>query len=452
MERMGDILARTAVNRARQARHKVSAVPAQGTPAASSATPPAPAAPARVPPAPRAGLRPRTPATRRTPLRALPPRPATPSPHLPQTPRRADLLETPPGAPASANATRVAPADVAELTGTDGGGDRILELPARRVVASAASTSGNGTTQSNRPHAADALSGGMPQTARGTAPRQAPKSARPGPRDATKLREAATTYATENDPAVCPICGGAGYLRVDLPVGDPLFGRPVPCECKERQLEERRRTDLLQISSFQPFNDKIFESFDPAAQGAREAFEVARAYAADPRGWLVLSGPYGVGKTHLAAAIANHHLAQGNTTVFSIVPDLLDHLRAAFAPTSEIPYDALFDSIREAGLVVLDDLGSENSTAWATEKLFQLINHRYNMGYPTVITTNDRLLTHMDERIRSRLSDISLVRHVAIKAQDYRQRHLAGRRGGSNGAGAPASSKAPGASGSGAQR
>lgn len=226
----------------------------------------------------------------------------------------------------------------------------------------------------------------------------------------------------EEDP--CPICGGAGFVRLDVPVSDPAFGKPVPCECKERQIEARRRSDLRRLSSLDPFLDKTFDTFDPNLQGLREAYEAARAFAADPDGWLVLSGPHGVGKTHLAAAVANYQLAQGTLVFFSIVPDLLDHLRAAFAPTSEVPYDEMFDKVREAGLLVLDDLGAENSTAWATEKLFQLINYRYNFRMPTVITTNNRLLSQMDERIRSRLADISLSRHCSIKAQDFRERHI----------------------------
>src|SRR5262249_22333796 len=101
----------------------------------------------------------------------------------------------------------------------------------------------------------------------------------------------------------------------------------------------------------------------------------------------------------------------------------------------EITYDALFDRVRHAGLLVLDDLGAENGTAWATEKLFQIINYRYNYRMPTVITTNSRLLSHMDERIRSRLADRGLVRWVAIEAADYRDRHAGGppRGGGSGG-------------------
>ena len=239
-----------------------------------------------------------------------------------------------------------------------------------------------------------------------------------------KRKPGAARAAQQLAPDVCPICLGVGYVRADAPVGDPAFGQALPCVCKERQLEERRRSDLWRISSLAPFEKKTFETFEGAVTpGVREAYEAARRYADDPQGWLVLSGGYGVGKTHLAAAIANHQLTRGAHVFFSIVPDLLDHLRATFAPSSDAPFDEMFDRVREAGLLVLDDLGAENSTAWATEKLFQLINYRYNFRMPTVVTTNHRLLAHMDERIRSRLSDLSLTRHVAIEAPDYRERH-----------------------------
>jgi DNA replication protein DnaC len=86
----------------------------------------------------------------------------------------------------------------------------------------------------------------------------------------------------------------------------------------------------------------------------------------------------------------------------------------------------MFERVREAGLLVLDDLGAENGTAWATEKLFQIINYRYNFRMPTVVTTNSRLLSHMDERLASRLSDIGLVHTIVLEAQDYRKRHAGG--------------------------
>lgn len=223
---------------------------------------------------------------------------------------------------------------------------------------------------------------------------------------------------------VCPLCRGAGYLRIDVPFGHRSFGKAVPCECKERELEQKRREELWRLSSLDAFQDMIFENFNPKVPGTREAWEIAHRYAENPEGWLLFSGQCGSGKTHLAAAIANIQFQQGTLVLFAVVPKLLDHLRGAFAPTSGTTYDAIFDKVCEAGMLVLDDLGAEHSTPWAQEKLFQIINHRYMYQLPTVITTNLELINDLDDRVRSRLTDISTVRHVRLSATDYRPKNV----------------------------
>lgn len=155
------------------------------------------------------------------------------------------------------------------------------------------------------------------------------------------------------------------------------------------------------------------------AQNLRRAYEAARTFAMHPHGWLLLTGSFGCGKTHLAAAIANHAFNAGEAAVFMVVPDLLDHLRAAFSPSSDTGYDTLFEQVRNTPLLVLDDLGAQSSTPWAQEKLYQLINHRYNLRLPTVITTNQRL-DEIEPRVRSRLQDIDLVQRISILAPDFR--------------------------------
>jgi DNA replication protein DnaC len=102
------------------------------------------------------------------------------------------------------------------------------------------------------------------------------------------------------------------------------------------------------------------------------------------------------------------------------VPDLLDHLRATFNPESAVSYDERFDLVRSVGLLVLDDLGTESTTPWAREKLFQLMNHRYNHRLPTVITSNGDL-DKLDPRLHSRLQDVALCERVLIEAGDYRR-------------------------------
>ena len=49
----------------------------------------------------------------------------------------------------------------------------------------------------------------------------------------------------------------------------------------------------------------------------------------------------------------------------------------------------MFEGVRTTEILVLDDLGTESATPWAQEKLFQIINYRYNFQFPTVFTTVD---------------------------------------------------------------
>lgn len=224
-------------------------------------------------------------------------------------------------------------------------------------------------------------------------------------------------------PPVCAICHGAGYLRSDVAFGHPQFGKPVACKCKELERKRKRRQQLQELSNLGAFAAKRFDTFTPQA-GLQEAQQRASEFAKDPRGWLLFIGPNGCGKTHLAAAIANSCLEAGAVVLFSTVPDLLDHLRAAFAPESTEVYDQLFARMREAEVLVLDDLGTQQSSPWANEKLFQLLNYRYNSGFPTVITANLKGFQATDERIRSRLGDTSLVITLNLDhARDYRPRN-----------------------------
>lgn len=226
---------------------------------------------------------------------------------------------------------------------------------------------------------------------------------------------------SSSDSTVCPRCKGAGYLRLDVPFGHPQFGKPIACVCKEAERKEQRRERLRMLSNLGAFTKQRFDTFHSRIPGVREAHSVAIEYAEQPQGWLLLVGPTGCGKTHLAAAIANQCLDCGLEVLFAVVPDLLDHLRAAFAPTTIEVYDQLFLRMREVEVLILDDLGAHQSTPWAGEKLFQLLNHRYNAKSPTVITANEQGLHGLDERLRSRLSDIGVVQTLVLKrARDYR--------------------------------
>ncbi len=219
-----------------------------------------------------------------------------------------------------------------------------------------------------------------------------------------------------------------GYLRADVEPGHPSFGKLEICTCRNRDVAEQVRERLFSLSNLDELKELTFETFQPRgrkglgdlhATSIEMAFNQASIYAKSLKGWLLLQGAYGCGKTHLAAAIANFAVGMGVPTLFLTVPDLLDMLRFAYG-AEDTTFEQRFDEIRNAKLLVLDDFGTQNATGWAQEKLFQIINYRYINKLPLVVTTN-LSLSEIEARIRSRLRDPELVSDVRINAPDYRR-------------------------------
>ncbi|MDI6815297.1 MAG: ATP-binding protein, partial [Dehalococcoidales bacterium] len=170
----------------------------------------------------------------------------------------------------------------------------------------------------------------------------------------------------------CPICKGAGFVYVNVPLGHPDFGKAVPCRCTREELGKERQAHLQRCSNLGSLTRLTFDNLLPQGRSGNptsqeqfsRAYKTAKTFANEPKGWLILVGPSGCGKTHLAAAIANERLSQGQPVFFITTPDLLAHLRSTFSPDSEIPYDEFFDQVRNTPLLILDDLGAQTSTPW----------------------------------------------------------------------------------------
>ncbi|GAI40982.1 unnamed protein product, partial [marine sediment metagenome] len=190
----------------------------------------------------------------------------------------------------------------------------------------------------------------------------------------------------------------------------------------QQELDKGRQTHLLRYSNLGSLTRFTFDNLLPKGRSGNpinqeqfnRIYEAAKAFAAEPEGWLVLAGPSGSGKTHLAAAIANERVSQGQPAFFISTPDLLDRLRSTFNTNNEIPYDEFFDQVRNAPLLVLDDLGAQTSTPWAKEKLDQLLNHRFNSELPTVIVAIIPI-EQLEDRIRTRLTDPDLCHIYAVE-------------------------------------
>jgi len=237
----------------------------------------------------------------------------------------------------------------------------------------------------------------------------------------------------------CNVCNDMGLVKKDVPVAHPDFGKAFPCPActthHDQQMERSSR--VSQLNTLHP--DKTLDNFEIPTDYTREEQENLNHALAhihelleqiinplppleqkDPMPWLILKGSYGTGKTHLAAGIAHACTDAGVQTIFSTTPDLLDHLRTTYMPHAIDTYDVRLDTMRQVPVLILDDLGVENQSSWAQEKLYQLIDYRYNRpDLFTIVTTNDEI-NNLDGRLKSRLGDTRRVWHMTLQVPDYR--------------------------------
>ena len=235
-----------------------------------------------------------------------------------------------------------------------------------------------------------------------------------------------TTWSSAEEESLpnsnCPVCKGAGFVHPILPSGKPDFSQVVACRCIRKERDSERQARLQRYSNLGSLTRLTFDNLLPQGRSGdaksqeqfKRTYEAAKAFAAEPKGWLTLGGSSGSGKTHLAAAIANERISHSYPAFYITAADLLDHLRSAFSPSSEMPYDEFFDQVRNAPLLVLDDLGAQTGTPWAKEKLDQLLTHRFNSELPTVIVTIIPV-EQLDERLYTRLTDPRLCQAYVVE-------------------------------------
>lgn len=233
---------------------------------------------------------------------------------------------------------------------------------------------------------------------------------------------------------MCDFCANLRYVKLDVPPSDPRWGKAQPCPVCEVPRQRRQRAERLRELAGVPedLSAYTFARYRPeqaAAKGSREtlqrALEAAREYAEKPDGWLVLYGPPGIGKTHLAYGIVGRCLARGQAVYYGSWPAMLDTLRDGYQDNARIGYDVRMRTLCDVELLVVDDVGAESVTAWSNEKLFEIVNHRYTRRLPLVVTTNLRVADGncgMEARIRSRLVDTRLSRVLVMAGADYRER------------------------------
>lgn len=280
--------------------------------------------------------------------------------------------------------------------------------------------------------------------------------------------------------ADCPICQGSGWKVVErategaqalataesarpgASVGEPKMVWAVPCDCTAGD-----RTDRLLAKARVPmqYRDCDFESFETdneqenvprellqawnrsLAQAKLIVERFAEEFPVNSEHGLLLMGPCGVGKTHLAVAALKGIVLRGHSGLFYDYRELLKEIQGSYNAESQSTEMGVLEPVLKAEILVLDDVGSSKPSPWALETVGHVLNTRYNEKRVTILTTNfldadaanpapsaaprgaglrapaieDSLTDRVGKRIRSRLYE--MCRTLVIAATDYRKEH-----------------------------
>ena len=234
----------------------------------------------------------------------------------------------------------------------------------------------------------------------------------------------------------------------------------MDCDCEE-YIEDKKRKKLQEEEEkrkaeekerqllYQKKIEKLFKQSNVTKRGLKRTFEtfitneenkkvfiMAKNYADNWEKYksegtgLIFIGRYGTGKTHLAFAIANSLLIQGVPVIYETFINLMEKLKESYN-NNNLNYYEILKLYCNCDLLIIDDLGKERLSEWVLEKLFQIINARYENMLPIIITTNyrehdliKRLSIGNDGKtagsLVSRLNEICI--EIDTDFQDYRKK------------------------------
>ena len=212
----------------------------------------------------------------------------------------------------------------------------------------------------------------------------------------------------------CPHCHGSGYVRENVPVGHPKFGKIERCPNAKR----RDLTNAVASGELDPragvtardMQELSWNSIQKFNQAYGVGLKIKDAYMAGA-GLFLLYGRYGQGKSLILKVAAVSALADGRSAAYANMSAVLDDIRLAYDTNDQ----AMSELVRrmkwwiDLDVLCIDELDKTSETPWAKERLFRLLDERYARAVRaealTVIAANYERLDELTGYLRSRMED-----------------------------------------------
>lgn len=232
----------------------------------------------------------------------------------------------------------------------------------------------------------------------------------------------------------CPECNGIGYIRFDVPVGHPKFGKVDRCpNARVRTHEKSLQADEIDPRIGLTADELRNLNWDLVKKGvnqADQACEVTRRAYMSGYGMVFMYGGYGQGKSLVLKIAVAAALNKGKRAAYANLASVLDDIRTAYDERENKMTELVrrMEWWASLGVLAIDELDKVGQTEWARERIFQLLDARYQRAVRqealTVIAANYQSTDELSGYLKSRIEDNRFVANryvIHLKGTDGRK-------------------------------
>lgn len=199
----------------------------------------------------------------------------------------------------------------------------------------------------------------------------------------------------------CSLCNDSGWIRYELPITDPAFGRLTRCSCQVDADRAKWKKDCGLTASQLAMT---ITGFKRSGTGTADMVAAGKEFMREPVGTLFIHGANGVGKTTMAYAMVPRLIEAGYQTVYVTGPNMFSWIRDGYsAKTQDDGAMRRLDRLQNIRVLILDELDKVRPTDWVLEIMSMFIDGRYRrkdeLGTVVICNSPDNLTPDVVSRL-----------------------------------------------------